>query len=265
MGEEWHIIEQDLTDIIEPGLCHWSHPGYMAYFPASTTFEGILGELYSAAWNNPAFDWVCSPSIAELEDVVISWLANLLNLPESFQGPPSTTNQGVIMSSTTETLITTMVAARTRCLGLLSSRGEDIARIRNRLVVLGTSQTHPSTAKAAMVVGVRYRSVDCCPVTGTAMTGEHLANLLNQCDREGLIPFYVTATLGTTNSLAVDDFAGIHQMLVSRPEVWVHVDAAFAGAALVCDEYLHLARSLANIQSISINLGKWMLINLECT
>lgn len=84
-GKPWDDISKDISGIIEPDLCHWSHPGFMAYFPASSTFEGILAELYSAAYNGPAFDWVCSPSVTELENIMMTWLAKLLSLPSSFQ------------------------------------------------------------------------------------------------------------------------------------------------------------------------------------
>ena len=83
-GESWQAIKSDLEHSIETGLSHWSHPDFMAHFPASLTFEGILGELYSAAFNGPAFDWVCSPSVTELENIVMDWLVHLLRLPSDF-------------------------------------------------------------------------------------------------------------------------------------------------------------------------------------
>ncbi|SMY23224.1 unnamed protein product [Zymoseptoria tritici ST99CH_1A5] len=266
-SEAWSAIESDLHHLIEPGLGHWMHPGFMAYFPASSSFEGILGELYSAAFNNPAFDWICSPSITELELAMGVWVGELLGLPPSFRGHASS----VIQSTTTECLITTMCAARERMVNATVAEGDyETERlrsddVRNRLVVLSSSETHVSTRKAAKVVGVQHRSIPCDPSDGIALSGTQLQTAVDECLAEGMIPFYFTAAFGTTNSCAVDDFPGIARVKEKHPEIWIHVDAAYAGAALACEEFRPLASGMDQFDSFSVNMGKWLLTNLDCT
>ena len=166
------------------------------------------------------------------------------------------------MGSTTECLIATMVAARDRYLKQSMAKLKefqvvlDESEIRKRLVVLGSSETHPATKKAAAVTGVKFRSIPCSPETGVTLTQEHLCRLVSLCLEEGLIPFYLTATIGTTNTCAVDDLAGIGQIMDDLPNMWIHVDAAYAGAALACEEYSHLIARPARLDSLSVNLGK---------
>ena len=243
----------------------------MAYFPASSTFEGILGELYSAAFNGPAFDWICSPAVTELENIVIDWLVHSLSLPPEFLSSSSTKGGGIILDSTTSCLLASMTGARERCLDALSKQeggdSDEILRteLKSRLVVLGSDQTHTSTKKAAFILGVQYRSIPCAPNDGMALTGDKLRELIESCELEGLEPFYLTMTLGTTSTCALDDFGSILDVTSRQPLLWVHVDAAFAGAALICEEYRDIAASLRTCDSMSMNLGKWLLTNLDST
>lgn len=266
-AESWSDIEKDLHQKIMPGLCHWTHPGFMAYFPASSTYEGILGELYGATFNNPAFDWICSPAITELELVMGDWVGELLGLPQTLRGNPSQPASTVIQGTTTECLLVTMVAARDWVIEAIATDedegGKDL--VRNRLVALASSETHVSTRKAAAVAGVKFRMIECDPSSGVAMTGSHLQDAVDQCLREDLIPFYATATFGTTNSCAVDDFRSIAEVKKRRPEIWIHVDGAYAGAALACEELRAPAKGMEDFDSFSVNLGKWLLTNLDCT
>lgn len=112
---------------------------------------------------------------------------------------------------------------------------------------------------------MQYREISSNPSNGTALTGAKLKELVEACQSEGLIPFYLTATLGSTSTCALDDLGSLFEIASNLPLLWVHTDAAFAGAALVCDEYRHIAASLSPCDSMSINLGKWLLTNLDST
>jgi len=138
----------------------------MAFFPASSSFPGMLGELYSAAFTAPAFNWICSPAVTELETVVLDWLAKLLNLPDCYLS--TSHGGGVIQGSASEAIVTVMVAARDKYLRETTSHlsgielEDAIAHKRSRMVALGSDASHSSTQKAAQIAGVRFRSI---PVT----------------------------------------------------------------------------------------------------
>jgi aromatic-L-amino-acid decarboxylase len=250
-------------------------PNFMAFFPASSSFPGMLGELYSAAFTAPAFNWICSPAVTELETVVLDWLAKLFNLPDCYLS--TTHGGGVIQGSASEAIVVAVVAARDKYLRETTSHlsglelENAIAIKRSKLVALGSESSHSSTQKAAQIAGVRYRSVPVTMEDGFAMKGEALEDVLKQCKAQGLEPFYLTSTLGTTATCAVDDFASIASVLSKYAppnvpgEIWVHVDAAYAGAALVCPEYQHLTASFEHFHSFNMNMHKWLLTNFDAS
>lgn len=227
----------------------------------------MLGELYSAAFTAPAFNWLCSPAVTELETIVLDWLAQILALPICFLSAGE--GGGVIQGSASEAVVTVMIAARERflksaCHGLEGDVLEEKkAWIQSHLVALGSEQSHSGTAKAARILGVRYRSIITNMEDDLAMTGKGLQSALEKCKRDGLYPFYLTTTLGTTSTCATDRFEEIKQSIQSHPDLWVHVDAAYAGAALICEEYQQLARPFDAFDSFNINMHKWLLTNFD--
>lgn len=235
----------------------------------------MLGELYSAAFTAPAFNWICSPAVTELETVVLDWLAKLLNLPDCYLS--TTHGGGVIQGSASEAIVTVMIGARDKYLRettahLSGLELEDaIAYKRSRIVALGSEAAHSSTQKAAQIAGVRYRSIPVSKETDFALNGAALERVLQECKAQGLEPFYLTTTLGTTATCAVDDFASIASTLAkhapsNKPgEIWVHVDAAYAGAALVCPEYQHLTAPFEHFHSFDMNMHKWLLTNFDAS
>ncbi|KFY81878.1 hypothetical protein V500_11007 [Pseudogymnoascus sp. VKM F-4518 (FW-2643)] len=273
-GESWSEIQKDIEEKIVPGLTHWQHPNFMAFFPASSSFPGMLGELYSAAFTAPAFNWICSPAVTELETVVLDWLAKLLNLPDCYLSTGE--GGGVIQGSASEAIVTVMVAARDKYLRETTSHlsGEEqedaIAHKRSKLVALGSDQAHSSTHKAALICGVRYRSVPTTLENNFALTGDALLKTINELKAKGLEPFYLTCNLGTTSTCAVDDFYSISKVLgTAAPagpgEIWVHVDAAYAGSALVCPEHHHLTSHFGAFHSFDMNMHKWLLTNFDAS
>jgi aromatic-L-amino-acid decarboxylase len=239
----------------------------MAYFPASSTYPSILGELYSAAFTAPAFNWLCSPAVTELETIVLDWLARLMNLPSCFlsQGEGG----GVIQGSASEAIVTVMVAARERavkaaCEGLDGKELEEkAATIRSRLIALGTSESHSATAKAAVIAGVRYRAITLHMEDDLALTGKGLQAALDECERDGLEAFYLTTTMGTTSTCATDHFGEIKEVAKLYPGLWIHVDAAYAGAALICKEYQDVTQHFDGFHSFDMNMHKWLLTNFD--
>lgn len=275
--ESWAEIQPDIDSKIKPGLTHWQSPNFMAFFPAAVTYPSILGEMYSAAFTAPAFNWLCSPACTELEIVVLDWLAQALGLPECFLSTGPTRGGGVIQGSASEAVTTVIVAARERHVrqrasaeGLQEGTPEWEDRtmeLRPRLVALGSDQAHSCTAKGARIAGTRYRSVPTRLEDDLAMTGTELRKVLNACEQDGLEPFYITTTMGTTSTCAVDRFAEIKAVLREKKSwqnIWVHVDAAYAGAALVADEWQFIAKEWAEgIDSFDMNMHKWLLVNFD--
>ncbi|KAL8647392.1 MAG: hypothetical protein Q9210_005586 [Variospora velana] len=276
-GEKWEDIQKDIESKIMPGLTHWQSPNFMAFFPANVTYPSILGELYSAAFTAPAFNWLCSPACTELETIVLDWLCNALNLPSSYLSTSSTGGGGVIQGSASEAIVTVMIAARERCIrehvglldknGLSCSKSEDEKEwhLRSRLVALGSEMSHSSTQKASMIAGVKYRSIPVSAADEYALTGRGLKKALKIILEEGLVPFYLTVTLGTTSTCAVDRFKEIAEVKREYPNLWIHVDAAYAGAALILEEYHGLTEGLEMFDSFDMNMHKWLLTNFDAS
>jgi aromatic-L-amino-acid/L-tryptophan decarboxylase len=276
--EAWSDIQADIESKIQPGLTHWQSPNFMAFFPASVTYPSILGEMYSAAFTAPAFNWICSPACTELETVVMDWVAKALGLPQCFLSTSDNGGGGVIQGTASESAATMLIAARERRARELtlaegvqdgSAAYEDrMCAHRSRLVALSSDQAHSSIAKAALVAGTRFRSVPTRLEENLEMTGEALRAVLTRLEeREGLVPFFVTFTMGTTSSCAVDRFAELKAVLREKESwrrIWVHIDAAYAGAALVADEYQHVALDFAEgVDSFNMNMHKWLLVNFD--
>lgn len=244
----------------------------MAFFPANVSYPSILGEMYSAAFTAPAFNWLCSPAVTELETIVLDWLANLLHLPSCFLSKGE--GGDVIQGSASEAIVTVMVAARERYLKCMCEglEGEERERkrgeIMGKLVALGSEQSHSSTQKAALITGVRYMSISTQIEDDLALTGTGLGYILEKLAAEGLEPFFLTTTLGTTATCAVDRFAEVKnviQELQPAPPIWVYVDAAYAGAALLLPEHAHFTSPFTHFDSFNVNMHKWLLTNFDAS
>ncbi len=273
--EGWAQIQQDIDFKIKPGLTHWQSPNFMAYYPASLTFPSILGEMYSAAFTAPAFNWLCSPACTEMETIVMDWVAKALGLPNVFWSTSS--GGGVIQNSASDAIATTIVAARERRLReLLVAEGlkEDMKEyedrrmeLQSRFVAIVSDQTHSSGAKGALIAGVRSRSVKTHLRDNMEMTGQGLREVLEQCEKDGLIPFHLIMTFGTTNTCSSDRFAAIKTALQEKAawqRVWVHVDGAYAGASLVANEWQYIASDFARgVDSFNMNMHKWLLVSFD--
>ncbi|KAF2197972.1 dopa decarboxylase-like protein [Delitschia confertaspora ATCC 74209] len=269
-GEAWTDIQKDIERVIKPGLTHWQSPNFMAFFPANSSYPGMLGEMYSAAFNAPAFNWICSPAITELETVVMDWVAKMIALPECYLSKGE--GGGIIQGTASEVVLTAVVAARERILRRRLAHMEEgeekldkMAEMRGKLVAMGSEHAHSSTQKAAVIAGTRFRTVAAPKEDGFRVTGASLRKTIEECKKKGLEPFYFTATLGTTATCAVDDFQGLAEVVKDYPDIWIHVDAAYAGSALVCPEYQHLTPVLEHFDSFNFNMHKWLFTNFDCS
>lgn len=250
----------------------------MAFFPCSASYPANIAEMWSNAFNGAHFNWICSPAVTELETVVLDWLAKALGLPECFLSGGSTHGGGVLHGSASEAILTVMCAARDKYIAEATAhlpdgddKEDETWKLRSRLVALGSAGSHSSTKKATQVLGVRFDTVPVSEESELAMTGAALAQKLADLRARGLEPFYLTATLGTTDVCAVDDFDGIAKTLAeykantNGKDVWVHVDAAYAGSALLLDENKPLAAPMEHFHSFNFNPHKWMLTTFDCS
>ncbi|KAK5939880.1 hypothetical protein PMZ80_008262 [Knufia obscura] len=248
--EPWSSIQPDIAKSIIPGLTHWQSPNFMAFFPACTTYPSILGEMYSSAFTAPAFNWLCSPACTELETIVLDWLADALHLPGGFRSDSPNGGGGVIQGSASEAIVTVMVAARERYLnrradarGLANpspEREKWIAEMRPRLVALSSDQAHSSTAKGAIIAGTYHRMVETTWEEDLAVQPGALERTIKKCIEDGLEPYYITLSYGTTSTCAQDPLHLLAPVLEKYPDIWIHIDAAYAGTALICPEYANV-------------------------
>jgi aromatic-L-amino-acid/L-tryptophan decarboxylase len=276
-AESWPLIQADVASKIIPGLTHWQSPNFMAFFPALVSYPSLLGEMYSAAFTAPAFNWLCSPACTELETIVMDWVAKTLALPDCFLSTSAGGGGGVIQGSASEALVTTMVAARERYLRLKADaeglkdgameRDDRIAFLRGQMVALSSDQAHSSTQKGALIVGTRYRSIATSLSEDLSLTAPRLQTALQECHNDGLEPYYLTLCLGTTSTCAVDDFVAIASLRSKYPNLWIHIDAAYAGAALVLPEYqARYSESIGRVaDSLTMNMHKWLLVNFDAS
>ncbi|KAI0313544.1 pyridoxal phosphate-dependent transferase [Amylostereum chailletii] len=263
-GEAWDNIADDYQTLIVPGLTHWQHPSFFAYFPTASTFEGMLGDLIASSTANPGFNWFASPACTELESVVMDWAAKMFGLESVFHNVGEV-GGGVIQTTASDSALTAIVAARTRYLG------QHPRTPLETMVIYVTTQTHSFGKKAGLVLGlpVRALDVDAAAREGWGLDGETLRKAVEEDRAKGLAPFVLIGTVGTTTSGAIDRIGDVGAVLKeSYPDIWLHVDAAWAGVTLACPELRERAQ-LAGINafadSLCVNFHKWGLVNFDAS
>ena len=221
-GESMDSIFNDFNKIIMPGMTHWQHPGWHAYFPANNSPESILAELLTAGIGAQGMSWVTSPAATELEDRVLDWLRQMIGLPEGFTG--------VIQDTASTATLTALLSARERATGFEANE----KGLRRPLTVYASSETHSSLEKGVKIAGYGRENLRFVPVdSGFAMIPEALEEAVRRDKAAGFQPAFVAATLGTTSSTAVDPLGPIGE-IAARHGLWLHVDAAYGGTAALC-------------------------------
>lgn len=269
----WDEIFGDIESIIMPGLTHWQHPNFYAFFSANTSVPAVLGELLSAGLGVQGMLWATSPACTELEQRMLNWLAIALDLPKHFlfdASAPTTTNSGggVIEGTASESTLAALLAARQR----LRMHGVDVKRA--TLKVYASTQAHSSVIKAAMIAGLADGPDDTSAIKliptddQFRLDPQFLANAINADIAAGHVPCMVCATIGTTGVTAVDPIDAIAAAIASCKDLsvplWLHVDAAHSGASLICPEFRWQSRGLECADSFAFNPHKWLLTNFDC-
>lgn len=257
-GEAFETILGDMNRLILPGVTHWQSPNFFAYFPCNASGPGILGDLLSSGLGVQGMLWSTSPACTELETHVMDWLVSMLALPEKFRS--SSTGGGVIQDTASSAALCALLAARERATGNKSNKkGCD-----GRLVAYASTQTHSSLEKAAMIAGIGTDNLRLIEVDEKfAMKPEALAARIEADRRAGMTPCFVCATIGTTSSNAMDPLGALGEVC-KKNKIWLHVDAAMSGTAMLCPEFRHLQDGLEFADSYNFNPHKWMFTNFDC-
>ena len=257
-GEPFEAMMADVERLILPGVTHWQSPNFFAYFPSNNSFPSILGEMLSAGLGVQGMLWATSPACTELETHVLDWLVEMLGLPGEFAS--SGTGGGVIQDTASSSALCALLAARERATSYATNdRGCD-----GRLVAYTSTQAHSAVEKAAKIAGIGRANLRAIEVDDKfAMRPDALAAAIARDRAAGKIPFFVCATIGTTSSNALDPLRAIGQIARDH-RLWLHVDAAMSGTAVLCPEFRWTHEGVELAESYCFNPHKWMFTNFDC-
>jgi len=250
-GEALEKIMKDLEEVILPGITHWQHPNFHAYFPANSSVESVLAEFITSAIGAQCMIWDTSPAAAELEQRMMEWLRDAMGLPSSFEG--------VIQDSASTASLVSLITAREVATDFKSNE----EGVPNNLRIYCSTETHSSIEKAVGVCGIGKRNLVKVKVDDqmSMMPGELEKHIVEDL-ASGKLPTAVVAAIGTTGTVAVDplkEIAGI----CKKYKIWLHVDAAFAGSALLLPEYRWMSEGIEQADSFVFNPHKWLFTNFD--
>lgn len=253
-GERLDAILNDFERLVLPGITHWNHPRFFAYFGTTGSAPGILAELLCAALNVNGMLWRTSPSATEVEEVACDWLRQAIGLPAGFAG--------VINDTASSSTLYALAAAR-EAIPELDVRRQGMAGARLRMYA--SVEAHSSVEKAGMVLGVGQNNVVKIPTdTDFRMDVELLRQAIARDRDAGLTPFAVVATIGSTSVTAVDPVADIADVC-EKESLWLHVDAAYGGAAAVLPSHRWIMAGCDRADSFVVNPHKWLFTPVDCS
>jgi len=255
-GEPMDALMADFEAIVLPGMTHWQHPRFFAYFPANAAPPSILAEMLVSTLAAQCMLWQTSPAATELETVMLDWLRQAIGLPDRFRG--------VIQDSASSATLAAVLVMRERALAFSGNR--DGLAGQPRLRVYASAEAHTSIDRAIWIAGVGERNLVRIPVSGPrrAMDAGALAAAIRADLDAGHLPIGVVACTGATGVGACDDIAAI--IAVARAHsLYVHVDAAWAGSAMICPEFRHLWRGVEDADSVVFNPHKWLGAQFDCS
>ncbi|HUI08759.1 MAG TPA: aminotransferase class V-fold PLP-dependent enzyme [Bacteroidota bacterium] len=254
-GEQFGDIFADFTRTILPGMTHWQHPSFFAYFPANSSPPSVLAEMLTATLGAQCMSWVTSPAATELEERVMEWLREMIALPPSFTG--------VIQDTASTATLCAVLSARERSSNFAVNEGGFPPG--RRFTAYASTETHSSVERAVRIAGLGAAALRKLPVDRNyAMQPEALREAIARDRREGCTPLVAVATLGTTGSTAIDPLKAIGDVCRGSG-VWLHVDAAYAGTALLAPEMRWMSEGIEAADSFVFNPHKWMFTNFDCS
>lgn len=245
-GESFETILSDFRDRIVPGMTHWGHPGWFAYFPSNASPPSVLAEFLTAGLGAQCMSWATSPAATELEQVVMVWYRQLLGLSEAFTGS--------IQDTASSATLVAFLTARER-----------LGDAAPRMTAYWSSEAHSSIPKAARLAGISRERCQVIPVDASfAMQPDALAAAIAADLAQGLVPGVVVATVGTTSSTACDPLRPIGE-IAGAHGAWYHIDAAYGGSAAILPEARSLFDGMELADSFVTNPHKWMMTSFDCS
>ena len=249
-GEAMEKIIADVDRLIVPALTHWNHPSFFAYFATSTSGPGIFGELLSAAFDNKAMLWRTSPASTELEEVTLDWLRQMMGLDSGMTG--------IIYDTASVSSMHAMAAAREGAELRIREEGMSGRTDLPLLRVYVSEQAHSSIEKGVITLGLGQRGLRKIQTDSEfRMDTKALAAAIEEDKQNGMAPFCVVATVGTTSTSSIDPVAEIVP-ICEEHAMWLHVDAAYAGSAAVVPEFRDILRGCERADSLAVNPHKWL-------
>ena len=246
----------DLERILLPGLSHWQSPRFFGYFPANASLAGVLGDLASTGLGVLGLSWQSGPAMTELEEVATDWFRQLVGLSAAWSG--------VIQDSASTSALVALICARERATGYAMAR-DGLQGEARKLVVYACAHSHSSVEKAALLAGLGRGQVRQVAHDGAyAMRADALAAMLAEDLAAGRQPCAVVATVGTTATTALDPVRAIAE-LARRHGLWLHVDAAMAGSAMILPECRWMWDGVEGADSLVINVHKWLGVPFDCS
>ncbi len=255
-GEPMARIFADFQADVLPGITHWQHPSFFAYFPANASPPSVLAEMLTATLGAQCMLWQTSPAATEMETRMMDWLRQMIGLPEGFQG--------VIQDTASAATLCALVSARERATGW---QGNEVG-LRNAgppLTVYASDEAHSGVEKDVMIAGLGRDNLRKIPSDERfALRPELLARAIDEDLAQGARPACVVATLGTTSASGFDPLRAIGE-ICREHGLWLHVDAAWAGSALILPEQRWMIDGIEHADSFVFNPHKWLLTNFDCS
>lgn len=252
--EPFDAVQADIDAVVLPGITHWQHPRFFAYFPSNASLPAVLGEFLSAGLGVQGMSWVTSPAATELETRVMDWLAEAMQLPGF---------SGVIQDTASTSTLVALLSARERATDFQANE-LGLAAF-PPMVVYASEEAHSSIEKACRAMGIGSRGLRRVPTDAhRAMSPGALEQAILADKAAGKLPIAVVATLGTTSTTAVDPIGAVAE-ISRRHGLWLHVDAAYAGAALILPELAALAQEVSQADSVVMNPHKWLMTSFDCS
>src|SRR5215208_5177367 len=254
--EAFDGIFSDLENIILPGLSHWQHPSFFGYFPGNGELSSVLGDYLSTGLGVLGLSWQSSPALTELEEVVTDWLRQMLGLSESWSG--------VIQDTASMSTLVALICARERASNYSLARG-GLQGEEHPLIVYVSNHSHSSVEKAALLTGFGRANLHQVAVDEKyAMKPDALEKAIQADVEAGLVPCAVVATTGTTGTTALDPINAIAEV-ARRYGLWLHVDAALAGSAMILPECRWMWEGVESADSLVLNPHKWLGAAFDCS
>ncbi|XP_055932888.1 tyrosine decarboxylase-like [Argiope bruennichi] len=264
-GEPWEKIMEDVEKIIMPGVTHWLHPNFNAFFPIGCSFPSLLGEFISDGLAINGFSWASSPCCTELETIVLDWLGEMIGLPDQFLlCRPGSKGGGVLQASASDCNFVVLLAARHQAIKAMKKNDPtaEEGTLMSSLVAYCSSEAHSCVEKAAMICQVKLSILK--TDEKFRLRGSTLEEAVKRDIKKGYRPFFVVSTIGTTSCASSDKMNEIGP-ICEKYGMWLHVDAAYGGNAMICPEMRYILNGIEYATSFNTNPTKWMLVCYDCS